>query len=120
MRVRRALYTILFVGVLAGGVILANQNLGSAAIVVSLGLAVSVSFGATAQNVISAFQLRAEPYIEKGVVLEFAGPSGAMRGTVEVMGWRVVCLRTEDGSTYIVPNVLLTSTAILKPAKEEK
>lgn len=119
MRVRRALYTILFVGVLAGGVVAANQNLGSAAIVVSLGLAVSVSFGATAQNALAAIQLRQEPYVNRGTRVTLAGPSGPFTGEVRWMGWRVSRIQAADGSEIIVPNVMLTSGMILLP-KEEK
>lgn len=98
--------------------VLANESLGAAALVVSGGIAISASFGSTIANAVSAAQLRAEPFVNKGDILELGGPAGPFRGAVSWMGWRVTVLKSDDG-ILVVPNVLLTSGMLLKPNKEE-
>jgi small-conductance mechanosensitive channel len=110
-RLRHLVYTLAFVAILGGGTYLANKSLGSAALMVALGLAISPSFSSTVQSALAGLQLRQEDIIRLGSIILWAAPDGVRAGEVVSMRWRIVEIRCKDGAVIPIPNSALTGSS---------
>jgi small conductance mechanosensitive channel len=98
------------VGFVAVAVILRELGVDVLPIIVSAGvLGLAIGFGAQSliRDVITGFFLLFEGLLHVGDVVQI----GSALGTVESIGLRTTCVRTEDGALRIVPNGQITEFA---------
>lgn len=92
-------------------------NVGGAITALGIGgIAISLGFQSTLSNLIGGLQIIMTKLIEPGEHIKV----NDFEGTVTDVTWRNTTIITEKGDTVIIPNSVINTTALVKPASKDK